>query len=175
VLAVVALAWRFAPVLRSNRLPRRLALTAAAGVVAVGVVAVGVVVESHRYQRSWSVASDDSSDAVVHAVLARSPTSAPIALTGQWISTIPIAPLFGLRIENHVDYLGPWVHHRLERYTTARAFDLALRKGHYPLLVVAFTYPYYNPHPREEIWATRLGYRPVAISPLLILMQASSV
>jgi hypothetical protein len=106
-------------------------------------------------------------------VLAHDPAHERIALAGEWTAQglVPVAPLFGPRLENDVDYLGPVVRHRVEQYHSAAPFADALRRGHYRLLVVGTGFPP-RPDPPGQRWAERIGYAPVVVDPRLVLLRA---
>ena len=145
--------------------PRRLPL--AAGIA--GLLLAGALALVYHDQRVLARRPYAPQDPAVSFVLARAPAHTRIAVTGEWIRPVPIAPLFGPRLQNEVDYLGPWVQHRLEHYTSAPAFRAALARTSYPLLAVATGYPP-NPNPPEARWARAAGYVPVTESVLYILM-----
>ena len=134
-----------------------------------GLLLAGALALVYHEQRVLARRPYAPQDPAVSYVLARAPADARIAVTGEWIRPVPVAPLFGPHLQNEVHYLGPWVQHRREQYTSAPAFRAALARGDYPLLAVATGYPP-NPNPPEAQWARAAGYRPLTESLLYILM-----
>ncbi len=159
----------------SARRPRLFRIaTASAALALAGVLALaGALALVYHDQRVLARRPYTPQDPAVSYVLARAPAHTRIAVTGEWIRPVPIAPLFGPRMQNEVDYLGPWIGHRLEQYSSAPAFRAALTRGNYPLLAVATGYPP-NHDPPEARWARAAGYVPLTESLLYILMGRPS-
>jgi hypothetical protein len=134
---------------------------------------VAIAVLAFHYQRTLIRTPYSPNDPVVAYVLAHDPAHERIALAGEWTAQglVPVAPLFGPRLENDVDYLGPVVRHRVEQYHSAAPFADALRRGHYRLLVVGTGFPP-RPDPPGQRWAERIGYAPVVVDPRLVLLRA---
>jgi hypothetical protein len=145
--------------------PARTALATVAAVVAI--------VFAYHYQRDLAGKPWTPEDPTTDYVLTHAPTGTRIAVTGTWTvqGLVPVAPLFGPRFGNTVDYLGPFVRHRREQYTTERAFDAALRHGHFALLEIGTGFPPAR-DPVEVNWAVAAGYRFVTRSARLILLRA---
>jgi hypothetical protein len=170
VVIAVAVAYRWWSRALHAPPPRpRIALGAGAAAVLIALGALG-----YHYQRLLAGAPYTPSDPVVDYVLAHAPAHSRIGLTGEWLAqgVVPVAPLFGPRLENHVDYVGRFVQHRLEQYDSAASFESALRRGHYPLLVVGTGFPP-RPDPVQEQWARAVGYSPVIATVRLVLMRRS--
>jgi hypothetical protein len=142
----------------------RLALTAAA---ATALAALG-----YHYQRVLADRPYLPSDPTVDYVLSHVPAGTRIGMTGTWTAQglVPVAPLFGPRLQNQVSYVGPWVQHRLEQYTRRQQFSQALQRGHYDYLEVGTGFPP-TPDPIQARWAAKAGYTPVTSSSRLILMR----
>jgi hypothetical protein len=137
------------------------------------IAAAGAVAFAYHYQRVLSVEPWTPADPTINYVLAHDPSGARIAVTGTWTvqGVVPVAPLFGPRFQNTVDYLGPFVEHRLEQYTSERAFAAALRRGHFQLLEIGTGFPP-AADPVEVNWAIAAGYTSVTRSARLILMRS---
>jgi hypothetical protein len=114
-------------------------------------------------------------DPTVGSVLAadaRAPGGLRIDLTGTWTAQglVPVAPLFGPRLQNHVVYVGPFTGHRLAQYKRASPFVAALRRTHPQLLEIGTGFPP-SPDPIQLGWARAAGYTTVVSrSPRLILL-----
>jgi hypothetical protein len=163
VLAAVAAAWR----LSRSGLPALARVAPAAGVLVAGAAL------AYHYQRELSGTPYSPSDPAVSYVLAHDPGHTRIGLAGEWTAQglVPVAPLFGPRLENDVQYVGPVLQHRLEQYAGPTQFNRALQRGRYRLLMVGTGFPP-RPDPREQRWAQRIGYRPIVTDPRLVLLRA---
>jgi hypothetical protein len=128
---------------------------------------------SYHYQRVLSVEPWAPEDPTIDYVLAHDPAGTRIAVTGTWTvqGVVPVAPLFGPRFQNTVDYLGPFVEHRREQYTSERAFAAALRRGRFQLLEIGTGFPPAT-DPVQVSWAVAAGYTYVTRSARLILMRS---
>jgi len=160
LLALAAAAWAL------RRSPSARAALAA-------VAAIGAVAFSYHYQRVLSVQAWTPDDPTLDYVLAHAPAGKRIAVTGTWTvqGVVPVAVLFGPRFGNTVDYLGPFVSHRREQYTSARSFIAALRRGRFGLLEIGTGFPP-AADPVQVNWAVAAGYRYVTRSARLILLRA---
>src|SRR5205807_2597495 len=150
-------------------------LVSVARLVPAAGLLLAVAALAYHYQRTLAGNRYSPNDPVVAYVLARDPAHERIAVTGEWTAQglVPVAPLFGPRLENHVDYLGPMIEHRVEQYQSAAPFQRALRRGRYQLLVVGTGFPP-RPHPLAERWAQRIGYATVIADPRLVLLRVGS-
>lgn len=105
-----------------------------------------------------------------------------IGLAGSWTAAdpAPIYPLFGPRLENEVDYVGPVDDGSLGTYKTRAGFLDGLRNGDYRFLVVGLAPPFgtieqvalskYEDGPPEGRWARSAGFAPVAESDRFVVM-----
>jgi hypothetical protein len=136
-------------------------------------VALGAVAFSYHYQRVLSAQPWTPDDPTIDYVLAHDPAGTRIAVTGTWTvqGVVPVAPLFGPRFQNTVDYVGPFVEHRREQYTSERTFVAALRRGRFQLLEIGTGFPP-AADPVQVNWAAAAGYEYVTRSARLILMRS---
>jgi Dolichyl-phosphate-mannose-protein mannosyltransferase len=162
--AVVAAALRLGSI--STRRSGIALATGAALACAVGAFA-------YHYQRVLATRQYSPDDPTVAYVLVHDPSRARIALAGEWTpdGLIPVAPIFGPRLENQLVYVGPVIDHRLEQYGSAGPFEAALRRGRYRLLIVGAGAPPVT-DPLPERWARAAGYVPVTQSARLVLLRA---
>jgi hypothetical protein len=139
-------------------------------VVGVGVAAVAIAFGYH-YERVLSDAPYNPAEPAVDWVLAAAPPGTRIGITGIWTARglVPVAPLFGTRLTNHVGFVGPFRDHRLEEYTSPSRFVAALNRERYPLLLVGTGIPPVA-EPAQARWAQQAGYRTIVRSPRLILL-----
>lgn len=149
-----------------HRVPLRAALLALLACLAAAA--------SYHYQRVLARRPYAPADPTIAYVLAHDPAHTRIGITGEWTAqgVVPVAPLFGPRLENEVSYVGPWIRHRLEQYTTEAGFRAALRAGHYALLEIGTGFPP-RPDPVQARWALAAGYRVITASDRLVLMGRS--
>lgn len=138
----------------------------AVGAALLLVVGGRVVQDRHHDQR---YARHDAAAAYVNT---DAPEGHRIGVAGleAVTDTSPIYPLFGPRLRNEVEYVGPFVEDLLRTYGTARDFVAALDRGRFDLLMV------YRPADpgataREEAWATRAGFAPVARDDRVTLLE----
>lgn len=131
-----------------------------------------VAVAGFHYQRVLARRPYFPSDPTVDYVLSRFPGHARIAITGAWTAQglVPVAPLFGPRLDNRVIYIGHDVEHRLQEYARPAPFLRALAAARPELLEVGTGFPP-RPDPTEARWAAAAGYRVIVASPRLILMR----
>jgi len=148
---------------------RRLPLPALPGLAAM-LVCAGVGLAYH-YQRVLARRPYAPADPTVSYVLAHAPAHARIAIAGEWTAQglIPVAPLFGPRLKNHVTFVGPWIEHRLQDYAAPGPFVRALRAGDYDFLEIGTGFPP-RPDPVQASWARAAGFVPVVSSGRLLLM-----
>jgi hypothetical protein len=133
-----------------------------------------VAVAAYHYQRVLAGRPYAPADATIDYVLTHAPTSTRIGVTGIWTAqgVEPVAPMFGPRFGNRLGYVGPFVDHRLEQYTSRARFVAALQRDRYRFLEIGRGIPPV-PAPVQMVWARSAGYAPVAQSPRLILMSDS--
>ncbi|MEA2347959.1 MAG: hypothetical protein QOG62_1746 [Thermoleophilaceae bacterium] len=164
--AVVALVvW----LVRSRPRDRRVRSLQVAVVVAVVLLAAGGLEVEQRYN-----AQRYTGDDAAMAWLAQNADSGQrVALAGLWSDQgiAPVLPSFGSRLGNQVEYVGWREQDTLRRYSTRDAFVAALNRGDFDYVVAGngrvpgVTEP-------EAAWARSDGFRVVAQSPRLTLLQA---
>jgi hypothetical protein len=182
VLAVVAGGGLLA-VRALSRLPpaRRWTLAlAGAFVLLLGAAAVGQV-DQRRYNDHRFVGKGPVTD----WVLTHAAGGHRIALAGDWnVSFTPTYAMFGPRLRNHVSYLGAIRRGQLRQYHRAAAFETALERGRYDLLIVGrvqepdfkhFTAPATLKDPEEARWARSRGYREVTRDGSFILLASPAL
>ena len=168
IVAAVAAALYYAPRLsaRVTKVPR-LGRTAVVATLAAIMAVLG-----YHYQKVLARRPYLPGDPTVSYVLDNAPPGTRIGITGTWLAQglIPVAPLFGPRLQNHLSFVGPWVEHRLESSLNEHSFIAALTAGRFAYLEVGTGFP---PHadPLEARWAAAAGYRVVTASERLILMR----
>ncbi len=150
--------------------PRRARTARSPAVVAGAALAIAL---AYHYQRHLNPIVWQPEDPTVDYVLLHDPAHTRIAVAGTWTDQglVPVAPLFGPRLQNTVEYVGPSVEHRLEQYSSERPFVAALRRGRYQLLEVGTGFPPAR-DPVAVNWAVAGGYTFVVRSARLILLRA---
>ncbi|HZU75871.1 MAG TPA: hypothetical protein VFA70_03850, partial [Dehalococcoidia bacterium] len=130
LLGAAVLAYRLAP-----RLRPRLAVWVAGACAVAACAAFGL---AYHYERLLARTRYIPDDPAIQYVLDHAPAHTRIALAGTWTPAglIPVAPLFGPRFANHVDYIGPFVAHVRRQYTRAAPFISAVTSGRYAFLVI---------------------------------------
>jgi len=114
-------------------------------------------------------------------VLDRAPSGSRIGVAGYWSSQafVPIYALFGPRLGNDVEYVGPTVDHQVREYGDRASFLAAARRGSYDLLAVGLLeepdFEDLRPqqlldNPPEVRWATGAGYAEVARDDAFVLL-----
>jgi hypothetical protein len=178
---VVALALGCAWALRSGTLKLR-------GPVAVAVAAaalVAIAVAGYLHERHYDRERYSGRSAAVDWVLANAPSGHEIGITGNWAADrfVPIYPLFGPRLENEVDYVGPLVDEQVRYYSDAAAFQRAIEREDYDLLAVGtlsrpdfedFEPQRRSADPIEARWAEQAGYVEVARDDDFVLLERES-
>jgi dolichyl-phosphate-mannose-protein mannosyltransferase len=151
------------------RLRDRRVVLAVAGVAAA---AVGLAA-AHRIEHGINDQRYRTIDPGVDALLTAAPTGKRIGLAADWTvgGLSPIWPAFGTRIGNEVEYIGHFVRGFLTPYRTEAAFQAALRRGRYDLLVVGrgFFPPQATP---EQRWALDAGWRTISLTRRLRVLVA---
>ena len=109
-------------------------MIAGAVVVALGIVAV----VGHEVQRRYNDDRFLGADPVLDAVINTSTEDTRVGLTAVWTDSgiSPVLPLFGRRLGNEVEYVGPMVRELQERYPDRESFVAALEAGDFDFLVV---------------------------------------
>ena len=111
---------------------RRAAAATLAGVV------VALAVAGYLHQEDYDEARFDGRSAVVDWVTDRAQAGANIGVAGHWPAGafVPTYALFGPRLENDVEYVGPEVDDQVRLYQDPRAFRSALTRNNYEFLAV---------------------------------------
>jgi hypothetical protein len=163
--AAVVFHRRGVPVPRTRR-----AVTA---VLVAGLAVLATVAwTGDRLQEDFNDGRYLGQDPVVDYVLTRAPSDQRIGLTGTWSDRglQPTLPLFGPRLENHVEYVGRLGQGLLERHVRGDAFRADLDDGHFDLLLVGRG----GPPPRllrEGRWAREAGFTPLIASERFELLR----
>ena len=141
--------------------------------VPAAVAALVVAGIAYHEERALAVATYNPGDPTVAWVLAHAPAGTRIGITGAWTAQglEPVAPLFGPRLDNTVEYVGRFEQHRLTAFTTRRRFVASLNRGRFALLEIGTGFPP-SAAPREAIWALGDGYRFITRSARLVLLAA---
>ncbi|HEV2813285.1 MAG TPA: glycosyltransferase family 39 protein [Solirubrobacteraceae bacterium] len=153
---------------RSAQVPRGRRVAVAAALIGAAVALVGGrLVQDRHEERRYA-----THDAVAAWIRQHAPDGHAVGIAGREVITYtsPIYPLFGPRLRNRVEYVGPFVDGLLRTYDDARGFAGALERGAFDLLVV---YRLADPRAvaREERWAAAAGFAPVAQDARLTLLR----
>ena len=160
VLVGLAAGRRWQPVAAGLREHRAVVGLALLALVVAGAFAVRRAYDDSAYR----------ADATVAWVLDHAPAGHRIGLAGLWSNGLaPIYPVFGPRLGNRVAFVGPFVRHMLQQYSSAGQFANATRAGRYDLLIVGRGFPQPQPTVVSEAWARAAGYREVTQSARLAL------
>ncbi|MEA2397188.1 MAG: hypothetical protein QOK25_744 [Thermoleophilaceae bacterium] len=150
--------------------------------VAMAALALlGAAVAGQRFQRSFNDGRYQGHDATVDWLIAHAPSGRRIGLAGEPRASgglpSPVLPAFGPRYRNHVTYVGHDLGGIMARSPDERDFLTALRHSRVDLLELglgaapeAVRLP--GPPVPELQWALAAGYRPVAHSPVYVLLAA---
>jgi hypothetical protein len=183
---VVAIAWLLGPRLADAALQRfragRRGVLAGAAVLACAVFAV----VGHLHQRGYNEVRFADRSAVVAWVEHHAPAGARVGVAGHWSATafVPIYALFGPRLENDVEYVGPVVSDQVLVYEDRERFRAALRNRDLDLLAVGrlsapdlerLTPQRSLDEPPEARWARSAGFVEVARDPAFILLARPGV
>lgn len=158
VVVSVAFIARFGRRAQRELLQRRLAISG--GVAVVVAVTLGGFAFARRVDARRYVGLDPTFDYIrTHA-----PTGHRVALIGSWSGGQfgPALPMFGPRLSNQVAYLGPVVDGMQGNYSQPQPFRVALRRGHYDLLLVQHSPFDPGPIDDEARWAQSVGFLLVA-------------
>jgi hypothetical protein len=131
--------------------------------VAIGVVsAVAILVAGLYYQeRRYNDGRYRQGGVTASWVSLRAPSGQRIGLAGEGFGGI--YPMFGPRLRNEVEYVGPRLEGMLRAYRRRGEFEAALRTGKYDLVLLQ-NEPFTEPRlpRRQEHWLREMGYRLVA-------------
>jgi hypothetical protein len=116
-------------------------------------------------------------DATFDWVYANAPADHRIALADEWSKGVGSPfPMFGPRLENEVEYLGPFRQQMMREHRTEADFVQHFRDGGFDLLLVGRSFRAAPGKPpahrvREEVWAARAGLEQVAQSDTFTLFR----
>lgn len=161
---------------RSTRWRSRALVVGCAVLVAGTLAAIG-----YEHQRRYGESRFAGRSVIVDYVLDRAPSGSRIGVAGYWSSQafVPIYALFGPRLGNDVEYVGPTVDHQVREYGDRASFLAAARRGSYDLLAVGLLeepdFEDLRPqqlldNPPEVRWATGAGYAEVARDDAFVLL-----
>jgi hypothetical protein len=117
-----------------------------------------------------------TTDPAISTVYDRAPEGTRIGLAGNALASgATVAPLFGERFDNEVEWVGPVQRDQLGNYSDEESFVAALERNEYDLLVVfrgarpiwetgeaGFTGEEIASSLPPERWAREAGFRPIA-------------
>ena len=149
--------------------PGRAPALAAAAAAAAAVVVAGYVVERKVNDDRYG-----GVDPTYDWVRAHAPSGTRIGLTGyfDFSSLAPAWPLTGRRLENRLAYVGRIDGGRVEQYGSRAAWERAVRRGRYDLLLVARARSPFPGGADEPRWAADTpGWSAVAESPSFVLYR----
>lgn len=146
---------------------RRLA-AAVLGLAAAAVVVVAV----DRVQESYNRDRYVSIDRAYAWLNANAPSGVRVGISGDWpVDPYPPPwPAFGPRLGNEVEYVGPTVRERLERYAAPAPYTAALRAGDYDIVLVGLA-PGADRRVPELAWTRAAGYSEVIRSSRVALLR----
>lgn len=168
-LVTVAATWPREGLLKARRWPRAKAVQ----VTAVAALAIAAVVLGYFGQARYNDGRYAAIQPTFDLVLNSAPSGARIGLAGTWSSSgySPVWPLFGPRLGNTVEYVGPLESELLQQYTTSSAFASALERKELDLLLIGRGDP-----PAERVaegrWAQEAGFEEVARDDRFTLYRA---
>lgn len=152
------------------------ARVAAAALAVVALVAVG-----HSRQQKFNDGRYEGSDAALTWLAQNARSGHRIGLAGVWgtDATSPVWTAFGPRLDNHVEFVGPFVDGQLREYETRAAWVDAVRRGRFDLLIVgrrgyARECPVPGQETDDDAWARAEGFEVVARTPALTVYRVSS-
>lgn len=146
------LAWRLLGGVAS---PRRWGLGAVAA-CGLAVFVVALFLQERRFNDSRYT----EADATARWVRAKAPAGRRVGVVGEGFI---VYPMFGPRLENEVEYVGPTVDGMLRTYNREPAFRAALGRGRYDLVLLQDAGLVEPRLPRRhEQWLSEMGYRLVA-------------
>lgn len=178
---VLILAWACALLLRRRfgRLPRprsRVLVLVSAALFAAVLATTG-----YEHQRRYGEVRFADRSAIVDWVTEHASSGHRIGVAGYWSAQVfvPIYALFGPRLGNDVEYVGPVVRHQVRAYDEPGAFRQAVKRGGYDLLAIGLLEePDFEglraqqtvESPPEARWAARAGYVQVARDGAFVLL-----
>lgn len=128
-----------------------------AGFACLTLLAVGAL---YKQERRFNDSRFDEAEATTRWMRDHAPTGHRVGIVGEGFVAYP---MFGPRMENKVDYVGPVVNGMLRAYGRKAELTAAVRRGHYDLILVQDA-PLVRPGlpQRQERWVRAMGYRLVA-------------
>jgi hypothetical protein len=107
-------------------------------------------------QRRFNAHRYSEADSASRWVSANAPAEANIGVVGEGFV---VYPMFGPRLKNHVQYVGPIVHDMLRAYTRPNQLEAAVRKGGYDyVLVQDQPIVFRRLAQRQERWLRSVGW-----------------
>jgi len=164
--ALAALAWGWP---RLPRPPLRRTPLLASAVAVVSLLAV--VLGGRELQRRYDSHRFVGVDPVLDQVIARWPAGQRIGVASAFSrdTVSPYTALLGRRLGNVVRPVGHFERGFMRPERSARAFESAVRRGGYGLIVIGRGYISPSPANAEERWAREAGFRRVAESRVMAL------
>jgi hypothetical protein len=156
--------------LRAGVARRPLGRAATVGVAAA--VAVTAAVVGYDSQERFNDKRYRGLTPTIDWVAANAPEGRRIGLAGGFAvgPVAPILPMFGPRLRNQVEFVGPLRRDMLGHHRTRSAYRAALRRGRYDLLLVGRgVVP--RDGTRTERWTLEAGWVPVARSATDVLYR----
>lgn len=152
-----------------DRLPRRRQgpVLAAATVVAAALTVVAI----DRHESDFAQNRYVGIDTAYRWLADNAPSDRRIGIAGEPpnVGIPPTWPAFGPRLSNHVEYVGPMIRHRMERYLTASSYVDALRGRDLDIVLVGLE-PGLDRKVPELAWTRQAGYREVLRSVRVAVM-----
>lgn len=178
---LLSLGWGLAWVLRRRlgRLPRRRSRALVLGSAALLTAALATI--GYEHQSRYGELRFAGRSAVADRVIERAPSGRNIGVAGYWSTQafVPIYALFGPRLGNDVEYVGPIVDDQVRTYDEPAAFREAIERGGYDLLAIGLLEePDFDDlrvqqtlaSPPEARWAKATGYVEVARDSAWVLL-----
>lgn len=141
---------------------------AAAG-IALAALAIGL---GQLGQERFNDRRYSGLDPAIDWINANAPRDQRVGLAGEGVGPV-IYPAFGPRLENDVEYIGPFVEDMLRPYVRRQDFLGAVREGDYDLVLVQLG-DNHRPGlgPRQAAWLRSEGFSEVTQSSTDILLKA---
>lgn len=148
-------------------------------VALAAAVAIGVTTLAYERQDKFNDSRFVAGDPTITWFIRNAPEGQRVGLAGVWDvrGLSPVLPAFGPRLGNEVAFVGEFVQGQLREYPSRPAFEAALRRGRYDLLLVGKgTYEgcrVPGAETDENAWATAAGFRKLAESERLVLYEVA--